>query len=109
MWNTGSLALREHRAVSRDEVHHRAGAILADGTATMLLIVDVSPAGMMARTDGTFTEGDRLRVSLPTLGRVEAEVRWALGGRIGCQFTTPIELAAYGHALPAMLGSGARR
>lgn len=49
----------------------------------------------MARCEAPFAHGDRLRIMLPVVGVVVAEIRWALGGRIGVHFETGIDLASY--------------
>ena len=99
-----SMAARyEHRQEPRDEVHHRARATdLAAGCPLPMLVVNLSPGGLMARCEVPLAPGDRFRVVLPEAGARVAEVRWALGGRIGCQFDEPIALLDYAHALAAM-------
>lgn len=101
-----ALAYREQRAVVRDEIHYRGRAILPDGTPLSLLIVNISSMGLMARCEGNFAPGDRLTFVLPVVGGVDAEVRWALGGRIGCELDRAIDLAQYYELLAALLKSG---
>ncbi len=97
------LPPNEHRTEPRDEVNHRARATdLVAGCPLPMLIVNMSPHGMMARCEVPLTPGDRLRIVLPQAGAQTAEVRWALGGRIGCQFDRPIALGDYVSALAAM-------
>ena len=93
----------ESRAGARDEVHYRARAFGPDAAQLSLLIVNLSAAGLMARADLPYRVGERLRVSLPVVGVVVAEIRWALGGRIGCALDTPIPLADYYGVLAVML------
>lgn len=100
---TGSLALAEGRREDRDEVHYRARAFGPDAKQLKLLIVNISPHGMMARCDAGFEIGERMRVTLPVVGTVVAEVRWSLGGRIGCQFGQAIDLASYYELLAALV------
>ena len=77
-----ATARYEHRQEPRDEVHHRARATdLASGCPLPMLVVNLSPGGLMARCEVPLTPGDRFRVVLPAAGT--REVRWALGGRIG--------------------------
>lgn len=97
------LPPNEHRTEPRDEVNHRARATdLAAGCPLPMLVVNLSPSGMMARCEVPLAPGDRLRVALPGAGTRVAAVRWALGGRIGCAFEEPIGLAEYVTALAAM-------
>ncbi len=91
------------RAVERDEVHHRARAIDARGAPAALLIVNITAMGMMARGEMAGDVGDRVRITLPVVGAVAAEIRWALGGRIGFEFTPPIAVADYAAVLKAMV------
>ena len=100
----GNLAIADSRSEDRDEVHYRARATGADAnTQHMLLIVNISPHGLMGRCDSAVAEGERLHVQLPGVGPVVAEVRWALGGRLGCQFDKPIDLAGYYEMVATML------
>lgn len=85
----------DRRTTERDEVHYRARAVGPGNQPVTLLIVNISPHGLMARCEKPFAEGDALRVTLPAVGVVVAEVRWSLGGRLGASFDTPIELAYY--------------
>lgn len=103
---TAGLAMRDQRSVARDEVHYRTRAE-RDGHARLpLLVVDISPAGLMARVDGAVVEGERVRVALPGVGMIEAHVRWSLGGRIGCEFPAAIELPRYYELLAMMRAMG---
>ncbi len=100
---TAFFAHPEERRVDRDEVFHRARCTGADDRVLPLVIVNISPHGMMARCDHDITTGEQIRTPLPGVGTIAAEIRWALGGRIGCQFTRPIPLAAYYGLLSALL------
>ena len=95
--------MTESRAIPRDEVHFRARAAGPDMRPVTLLIVNMSALGMMARCEVDFQAGDRLRVNLPVIGVIIAEVRWSLGGRLGCELDRPIALAEYYELLAALL------
>lgn len=99
----GNLAAAEIRREDREEVHFRARAFGPDAKLVNLLIVNISPHGLMARCEACFDVGDRVRIQLPIAGDTLAEVRWSLGGRIGCQFDSAIDLAAYYELISAML------
>ena len=90
------------RSEPRDEVHHRARAMRGEGPAISLTVVNLSPHGLMARSDLPFESGDRVTVSLPVVGLVRAQVRWALGGRIGCQLDAAIPPLAYRDLIRAL-------
>ncbi|MBY0283718.1 MAG: PilZ domain-containing protein [Sphingomonas sp.] len=98
-----AAAYRDDRIVGRDEVHYRARAIGPDARPLALVIVNISALGLMARCEGEFREGDRLHITLPVIGVVVAQIRWSLGGRIGCELDRMIELADYYDLLAAML------
>ncbi|HEX8382393.1 MAG TPA: PilZ domain-containing protein [Sphingomonas sp.] len=87
--------LTEVRSEPRDEVHYRARAYDPAGRPTIMLVVNISPGGLMARCDETYEPGATIRVTLPMLGQVAGRVRWSLGGRIGCQFDRPIAPREY--------------
>jgi len=99
----GRQAARDERLVARDEVHHRTRGFGPDAQPLDLLIVNISALGLMARCDTAFQPGDRIRLTLPTIGVVAAEVRWALGGRVGCQLDQPIARSDYYDLLAAMV------
>lgn len=93
---TGSAAqIWEERGEQRDEVLLRTRAMDADGRGHVVTVVNLSPGGLMARSDAALKSGDALAVELPMLGRVGVEIRWSLGGRIGCQFDHPVPVERY--------------
>ena len=96
----GSL---DDRIETREEVYHRTRATLANRPCPVL-VVNISPSGLMLRSEAVVAVGDHIQVALPTAGEVAAAVRWALGGRIGCQFDAPIPASRY----PAVLAALAR-
>lgn len=100
-----SARLLDERSEPREEVHHRTRATRADGASVEFLVVNISARGLMARSPATFQVGDRLRVRLPAVGQVSAEVRWSLGGRVGCQLDELIPLAEYFQLLAAIARS----
>ena len=97
----GQTAAADERSEPRQDVLHRTRAATAQGVRP-ITIVNVSPRGLMARTADAHAAGDRLTVELPVVGAVAAEVRWALGGRIGCRLERVIGLADYHHLLQAL-------
>lgn len=90
------------RGELRDTVYHRTGAIHEHGAALPLLIVNISPSGLMARSTEALALGTTLKITLPVIGRLGAEVRWALGGRLGCQLERTIPSALYYEMLAAL-------
>jgi hypothetical protein len=102
-FSIGNLALADDRQEMRDDVHYRARAFGPDARQLTFLIVNISPHGLMARCDTPFETGDRLRIVLPVAGTVTGEIRWSLGGRLGCQFDPAIDLATYYELIAAVL------
>ncbi|WP_010544007.1 PilZ domain-containing protein [Sphingomonas elodea] len=96
------LASADDRLAHRDQVEHRTRAIGPDGTSLAFLVVNISQQGLMARCNATLEAGDLVRVRLPLVGETGAEIRWSLGGRIGCQFLQPIPPADYAPLLASL-------
>jgi hypothetical protein len=90
-----NLAFSDVRREGRDEVHYRARGTAADGRALKLVLVNTSTGGFMARCEAALEAGDTIEISLPLIGKRRATIRWALGGRIGCEFDQPILLPRY--------------
>ena len=105
--NTGNLAYADIRREQREEVDFRVRAFGPDARQLNLRVVNISPHGLMARCETDFQIGDRIRVTLPAVGVTVAEVRWSLGGRIGCQFDHAMDLAGY-YELVAVLMKASR-
>lgn len=103
MASFASTALRDERLVGRDEVHFRARGFGPDARPITLLIVNMSAMGLMARCETEFPAGGRITINLPVLGTISAQVRWSLGGRIGCELDQTIDLADYYELLAVML------
>jgi hypothetical protein len=97
-----ALNIADVRAEPRDEVHHRTRASLDGRRWVTVLIVNLSPHGLMIRSDMAVEVGATLRVQLPVAGEMRATVRWALGGRIGCQLEQPVPPGSYHAVLGAM-------
>ena len=95
----------DDRTDHRDDVHFRARAIGPDGRAAQLLIVNISARGLMARCETALAVGDTLRVHLPVIGQIAAEIRWSLGGRVGLQLDRIIPLSEYYAVLAVMAKS----
>lgn len=85
----------EGRNDQRHDVHHRLRVKTGHTGHHTVTIVNLSVQGFMARSDHDFAIGDRLLVPMPGSGVFEAEVRWSLGGRIGCRLDRAIPIAAF--------------
>ena len=98
---TGQTASADERSEPRQDVLHRA-RMTGQAGARQVTIVNISPHGLMVRTADAYAPGDHVTIDLPFVGAVAAEVRWALGGRIGCRLGRAISLADYRHVLQAI-------
>lgn len=58
-------------------------------------VINISPLGLMCRTNAEVTIGERISVWLPMVKDVIAEVRWAEEGRVGMEFRQPIDPEAF--------------
>lgn len=54
---------------------------------------NLSPCGFMAECGESVGIGSYVTLDIPGLGRVQAQVRWQVGPRIGGMFTDPISLS----------------
>lgn len=94
------LARLAHVAKSRDPSvnQRRAPRVLVDlvshiavrGRTHGIRVINISPLGLMCRTDAEVTIGERISVWLPMVKDVAAEVRWVEEGRVGMEFREPI-------------------
>ncbi|CAN5163986.1 hypothetical protein BH10PSE12_BH10PSE12_24770 [soil metagenome] len=73
-----------------------------NGAPYAVRVVNISPLGLMARTDEDIRKGDRLIVELPHLSSITAIVRWVEDGRIGTEFVRPINDRDYAPMLAVM-------
>jgi hypothetical protein len=91
----------QQRRVPRDEVALPTRMTDSDGRSADILLVNISPLGFMARESGATPKGAIVKLSLPRLGDVEARIVWSLGGRVGAEFSKPIDAYAYAAMLNA--------
>lgn len=104
MTNAAPPLAADERSAPREAVLYRT-RLTTDAVERPVTLVNVSPGGFMARCNEDYAAGDGVVVVLPLIGRVAAEVRWALGGRIGCQLQRRLGLGEY-HALLQALPRG---
>jgi len=76
----GWIGRKDRFPVAIDAVVHR-----ADGSSTQVCLTDFSEEG--CRMEGAdFQIGEQVRIDVPRLGMMEAQVRWALPGSAGTRF-----------------------
>jgi hypothetical protein len=85
----------EQSRAERDEVALPTRMFSKDQRGGDVLLVNISPFGFMAREHGETSKGTVVQIALPRLGQVAAKVVWSLGGRLGAEFTKPIDRYAY--------------
>jgi hypothetical protein len=56
-------------------------------------LVDLSDTGFRAECEATILCGSAIRIALPGLGEIEAQVTWRRRGEIGAKFIVPIDLS----------------
>lgn len=61
-------------------------AVLSDGSTVDVRVTNISYDGCRIETGRTLPIGEGLRLALPKLGEIEAQVRWSLLGEAGIQF-----------------------
>lgn len=86
-----SVNQRREPRVLVDMVSH----VLARGRTHGIRVINISPLGMMCRSEAELLIGERVCVWLPVIKNVEAEVRWAEGGRFGVEFRKAIQPHVY--------------
>lgn len=87
----------------RDDVQFEARGFGPAAEELQLRVLNLSSHGLSARTHLALRAGDRLRLILPVVGVMGADVRWAKGRRFGCMFDMPIDRASYYELLAAVL------
>ena len=65
-----------------------ATACCADGAEVAVTITNLSDEGCRIESAHTFVIGERLRLAVPGIGSMTAQVRWALLGAAGARFIT---------------------
>ena len=86
---SGDFKTRRASRVAIDE------AARLSQSATYQIAINVrnlSPCGFMAECEEAVGIGSFVALDIPGLGRVNAQVRWQVGSRMGGMFTDPISL-----------------
>lgn len=91
----------EQRRASRDLVDMVSHAT-ARGRTHGVQIINISPLGLMCRSDAEWLAGERATIWLPILTDYPADIRWCQDGRVGMEFVEPIKPRIY-DALMALI------
>ena len=70
----------------RREVKVAAVAHLSDGAEIAVQITNMSAEGCQLEAEQTLGIGEKLRLAVPRLGEVSAQVRWSFGSKAGLYF-----------------------
>jgi len=76
--------------------------VTLDRRAHSVRIINISPLGLMCRSDERVSVGERVTVWLPLVQNMPADIRWVEDGRIGMEFIEPIKPRIY-DALMALI------
>jgi PilZ domain-containing protein len=77
----GWVGRKDRHAVEIDAVVHR-----DDGSKEPVRLSNLSDEGCRIEAERGFTIGERLAIAIPRMGKVKAQVRWALPGSAGARF-----------------------
>lgn len=77
----GWVGRKDRQAVAMDAVVHH-----DDGAPTPVRLTDISDEGCRIEADRDFRIGQKVQIEIPTVGRVDAQIRWALMGSAGVRF-----------------------
>lgn len=71
-----------------------ASGVTAAGNPAIVLVHNISAAGLLLESEILLASGERIDIDLPHVGATAARVIWASGSFFGCQFDAPISPAA---------------
>jgi PilZ domain len=77
----GWIGRKDRLPVAIDAVVYR-----GDGSTVPLKLTDLTEEGCRLEGDEMLHIGERIQVSVPRLGMLEAQVRWAVEGSAGARF-----------------------
>lgn len=81
----------KHTWIGRKDRHPvavDAVALRTDGSKSPVRLTNFSDDGCRMETESNFRIGERLQIAIPRMGKVKAQVRWALTGSAGAKFLT---------------------
>ena len=77
----GWIGRKDRDSVEIDAMVHR-----TDGSSEPVTLTNFSSEGCRIETAGRFSIGERLQIAIPRMGRMKAQIRWALPGAAGARF-----------------------
>ena len=94
---------RDERRFGREAVAFTIEGFGPDAQRLAIDVTNLSPEGLMGHSPAILARGDRLRLKLPVVGVVAAEVRWFEAHRIGCRFDAALDRATFYELLAAVV------
>ncbi|WP_216403165.1 PilZ domain-containing protein [Arcanobacterium phocae] len=84
------VAQVNRRRTAREDI--KADTLMADreGRVSGIRLLNLSEDGFMAITDTDQCEREPIRIDMPLVGWIRADIVWVLGERIGAQFREPL-------------------
>lgn len=104
-WKKAKWLGLDRRRYPRDQVSWQTD-VQARGFSASARILDISPMGFSAACSREFAEADPIRVTLPIVGQVQADIVWGLAGHFGACFPSPFEATLYARMLSAVRREG---
>jgi len=100
---SNALTLKELvKRADRHEVDLPALAFRADGTSLGVTLRNMSYNGCLLAAEAAFAVGEKIRIAVPRMGEIRAQVRWASNeGKAGALFVLEEIRPMEPHALPA--------
>ena len=83
----GWIGRKDRHEVEMEAVVHR-----NDGSAAPVKLSNFSDEGCRIESERDFLIGERLQIAIPRMGKIKAQVRWALPGSAGAQFLSESDL-----------------
>lgn len=87
---TAHVIESDRRKIARYDIALETQMCDREGRSFPARILNVSNGGLMAESDTPLHERDPVRIELPTVGWLRADIVWVLGNRFGMKFRDPI-------------------
>lgn len=84
----------DQRRVARDLVD-MVSHVTVQGRTFGVQVINISPRGLMCRSDEPLREGDRVTIWLPVVKDYPMDIRWVADNRAGTEFLEPIDPRIY--------------
>jgi hypothetical protein len=77
----GWIGRKDRDEVAIDAVVHR-----DDGSSESVTLTNLSTDGCRIESENDFRIGEHLQIGIPSIGQLDAQIRWALPGSAGARF-----------------------